>query len=88
MCWRSIWKGFFGERGEGTKRLPNYESEKYGNYRVNVVSLYYSENTDTIGAIICGLAGLFYGFSDVSEQWVNVIQKKEYVMEMIEKAGK
>ena len=40
------------------------------------------EDTDTIGAIAGGLAGVMYGFDAIPAEWVNALQCKEYVLEM------
>ena len=39
-------------------------------------------DTDTIGAIACGLAGLFYGYKDIPKQWIKVIQKKDDIVDL------
>lgn len=43
------------------------------------------EDTDTIGAIAGGLAGIMYGFDAIPAEWVNALQRKEYVLDMAEK---
>lgn len=35
------------------------------------------DDTDTVGAIACGLAGLYYGYEAIPKEWRNVIQKGE-----------
>ena len=37
------------------------------------------EDTDTVGAIAGGLAGLFYGYDDIPEDWLAAIQRREWV---------
>ncbi|MES2516786.1 MAG: ADP-ribosylglycohydrolase family protein, partial [Bacteroidota bacterium] len=35
------------------------------------------DDADTIGSVTGGLAGLFYGFEQIPEEWVNTLVKKE-----------
>ena len=44
-------------------------------------------DTDTVGAVAGGLAGLFYGFDSIPAQWVNVIQKRERIEGLLEEMG-
>lgn len=37
------------------------------------------EDTDTIGAITGSLAGIIYGFEDIPKNWINNLQKKDYI---------
>lgn len=36
-------------------------------------------DTDTIGAITGGLAGIIYGYNSIPKKWIDVLQKKEYL---------
>ena len=38
-------------------------------------------DTDSIGAIACGLAGLHYGYNQIPEEWKMVMQKREWIEE-------
>ena len=40
-------------------------------------------STDTIAAIAGGIAGLYYGYDAIPEEWVNSLAKKEWLDEMI-----
>ena len=40
-------------------------------------------DTDTIGAITGGLAGVYYGFDTINKNWLNAIIKKNEIMELI-----
>ena len=37
------------------------------------------EDTDTVGAVCGGLAGLFYGYEAIPEEWRNTLQRKEWI---------
>ncbi|MDL2300964.1 ADP-ribosylglycohydrolase family protein [Lachnospiraceae bacterium OttesenSCG-928-D06] len=41
------------------------------------------EDTDTVGAVTGGLAGLYYGYDNIPKVWINTIQKKDWVEEII-----
>ncbi len=40
------------------------------------------DDSDTIGAIAGGLAGLYYGYDNIPEEWLEVIQRREWIEEM------
>ena len=40
------------------------------------------DETDTVGAIAGGLAGLFYGYDAIPEDWFSAIKRKEWIEEM------
>ena len=40
------------------------------------------DDSDTVAAIAGGLAGLFYGYEAIPNQWLSVLQKREYVENM------
>lgn len=43
------------------------------------------DDTDTIGALTGGLAGLIYGYANIPENWVNVLKRKEYLTSLVYK---
>ena len=45
-------------------------------------------DTDTIGAIAGGLAGIFYGLSNIPRRWVQSVRKLEFIKEEIEQFEK
>ncbi len=42
-------------------------------------------DTDTIGAVAGGLAGLYYGFKNIPKEWINVVARKEDIIELANK---
>lgn len=44
-------------------------------------------DTDTVGAVTGGLAGLYYGYESIPADWINALQKKDWLIEMCEKAN-
>lgn len=42
------------------------------------------EDTDTVGAVACGLAGLYYGYEAMPKQWLEMVQKREWIEGVIE----
>ena len=40
------------------------------------------EDTDTTGAVVGGLAGLFYGYENIPEEWKKVIARREWIEEL------
>lgn len=43
------------------------------------------EDTDTTGAVAGGLAGIYYGFESIPEEWVNQIVRKDKIVELAER---
>ena len=42
------------------------------------------EDTDTTAAIAGGLAGIYYGYDDIPEHWLEQIAKFDYIDELID----
>ncbi len=42
------------------------------------------DDADTVGAVCGGLAGTYYGLKAIPNEWVNALQKKEYVFSLAE----
>ena len=37
------------------------------------------EDADSVGAVCGGLAGLYYGYEDMPADWLNVLQRREWI---------
>ena len=37
------------------------------------------DDTDTVGAVAGGLAGIYYGAESIPKEWIDVIVKREYI---------
>ena len=46
------------------------------------------KDTDTIGAIAGGLAALYYGYDAIPPEWIDELQRKEWIAELCEKANR
>lgn len=44
------------------------------------------DDTDTVAAVVGGLAGALYGYDAIPEEWRNTLINREYIEEMCEKA--
>ena len=44
------------------------------------------DDTDTVAAIAGSLAGAFYGYNAIPQEWVDTLKKHEYIEELCEKA--
>jgi len=44
-------------------------------------------DTDTIAALVGGLAGLIYGFDQIPNEWINLLVKKEEILQLCERFG-
>ncbi|WP_228435840.1 ADP-ribosylglycohydrolase family protein [Chryseobacterium pennipullorum] len=43
------------------------------------------EDTDTTGAIIGGIAGIYYGFENIPEEWIAELVRKDDIEKLCEK---
>lgn len=63
-----------------------YSLKNTDNFRDAVVkAVNLGRDTDTVGAICGGLAGIFYGFDSIPIDWINEIPKIDEVIELCEK---
>lgn len=58
-------------------------SESYSEAVLKAVNL--GEDTDTTGAITGGIAGIYYGFENIPEEWVAELVRKEDIEKLCEK---
>lgn len=61
-------------------------SENYAEAVLKAVNL--GEDTDTTGAITGGIAGIYYGFENIPEEWVEVLVRKRDIEKLCEKLDK
>ncbi|SHG24621.1 ADP-ribosylglycohydrolase family protein [Chryseobacterium sp. OV279] len=61
-------------------------SETYAEAVLKAVNL--GEDTDTTGAITGGLAGIYYGFENIPEEWVSELVRKDDIEVLCEKLQK
>lgn len=43
------------------------------------------DDTDTVGAVAGGLAGLYYGLNDIPQSWLALIPKRDWIIELTER---
>lgn len=59
------------------------------NYRDCVLkAVNLGDDTDTVAAIAGGLAGALYSYDSIPTEWMSVLKRKEYIMELCEKTAK
>lgn len=58
-------------------------SESYSEAVLKAVNL--GEDTDTTGAITGGLAGIYYGFENIPQQWIDDLVRKDDIENLCEK---
>ncbi|KXH83395.1 ADP-ribosylglycohydrolase family protein [Chryseobacterium kwangjuense] len=61
-------------------------SETYAEAVLKAVNL--GEDTDTTGAITGGIAGIYYGFENIPEEWINELVRKDDIGALCEKLQK
>ena len=45
-------------------------------------------DTDTIGAIVGSMAGIYYGFDSIPSSWLDKLQRKDYLIELVDRFEK
>ncbi len=58
------------------------QSENYKDAIIGAINL--GGDTDTIGALTGGLAGILYGIDFIPKEWINKIARREYLEDIIE----
>ena len=57
-------------------------TENYKDCVLKAVNL--GSDTDTVGAIAGGLAGLYYGMEDIPVEWVELLARKGYLLNVLD----
>lgn len=50
-----------------------------------IASTNIGDNTDTIGAVVGSLAGIYYGIESIPKEWTQKLQKKDYLYQLANK---
>ena len=58
-------------------------TDNYKDAIIKAINL--GEDTDTIAAISGGIAGIYYGYEHIPEDWVNSIIKKDKILDLLDK---
>lgn len=56
-------------------------TDNYQDAVFNVINL--GGDTDTVAAVVGGLAGIFYGYSAIPKNWIDLLAKKEEIYEIL-----
>ncbi len=62
------------------------KTENYADAVLKAVNL--GSDTDTVGCVTGGLAGLYYGASTIPQEWIDVIARKEDIINLAENFAK
>lgn len=55
-------------------------TDSYKNAVLGAVNL--GGDTDTVGALVGGLAGIYYGYNSIPEEWINCIARKNDILDL------
>ena len=58
-----------------------FNNDNYKDTVLQAVNL--GSDTDTTAAVVGGLAGIYYGYNDICEAWINNIAKGEMIKKLI-----
>ena len=60
-----------------------FNTDSYNQAIIGAINL--GNDTDTVGACVGGLAGIYYGFDKINELWIKDILKYDYIIGLCEK---
>lgn len=63
-----------------------YHSDSYRESVLRAVNI--GGDTDTNAIITAGLSGLYYGLESIPSEWIDVIKRKEYILDLCDKFSK
>lgn len=52
--------------------------------RTELMAVNLGEDTDTVGAVAGGLAGLYYKEEGIPQEWTQVLQRREWIEEVLQ----
>lgn len=55
-------------------------NDSYDESIIEAINL--GNDTDTIGALVGGLSGIYYSFYSINKEWINTLKKKEYLFKL------
>lgn len=58
-----------------------YHSDSFSGAVLTAVNL--GDDADTVGAVTGQLAGAYYGYSNIPEEWISVLAKRDYIFDLI-----
>ena len=58
-------------------------TDSYAECVLKAVNL--GDDTDTVGAVVGGLAGIYYGADKIPKEWMTVLARRQYIEELCEK---
>ena len=61
-------------------------SEDYNSSILEAVNL--GDDTDTVGAVVGGLLGIYYGMDSIKKEWLDALIKKDYIVDMCDRYDK
>ena len=58
---------------------------KKNNYKNAIyTAIMFGDDTDTVASITGGICGLYYGYDKIPSKWIDVICKKDSILELID----
>ena len=63
-----------------------FNTESYNQSIIGAINL--GDDTDTVGACVGGLAGLYYGFENINKTWQKDLLKYDYIVDLCNKFNK